>query len=317
MPRPAASSSVPAATEIPAAGLPCAPTQTAARPGDHVRPAFRAGRTCRDAARRAVRAGPDERAQRRLESRAAGIKAVATWHATATIQTAREACGGAGYLAENLLPDLKADTDVFTTFEGDNTVLLQLVAKGLLTDYRDNFADLSPLATARLVAEQLMGAVLERLPARKLVSPATARPRLAPEAVRRPGTTRPRRPRPPAAGRRVVGRRPVRRVQRRPGPRAAGRPCAHRPARPGRVRRRHRRVRRRGHRAARPVCDLYVAVHMEADRAWFLEHGRLSPPLAPRRWSPRSTRCAGSCGRTHDPGRRVRHPGAVRGEQLG
>ena len=59
-----------------------------------------------------------------------GIKAVATWHATATIQTCREACGGAGYLAENLLPQLKADTDVFTTFEGDNTVLLQLVAKG-------------------------------------------------------------------------------------------------------------------------------------------------------------------------------------------
>ena len=39
-----------------------------------------------------------------------------------------------GYLAENRLTTLKADTDVFTTFEGDNTVLLQLVAKGLLTE---------------------------------------------------------------------------------------------------------------------------------------------------------------------------------------
>jgi acyl-CoA oxidase len=55
-----------------------------------------------------------------------------------------------------VLPALKADTDVFTTFEGDNTVLLQLVAKGLLTDYRDNFADLSPLATAWLLTEQVM-----------------------------------------------------------------------------------------------------------------------------------------------------------------
>ena len=36
---------------------------------------------------------------------------------------------------ENRFAALKADTDVFTTFEGDNTVLLQLVAKGLLTDY--------------------------------------------------------------------------------------------------------------------------------------------------------------------------------------
>lgn len=40
-----------------------------------------------------------ERAQRELEHRAAGLKAVATWHATRTIQTCREACGGAGYLA--------------------------------------------------------------------------------------------------------------------------------------------------------------------------------------------------------------------------
>ncbi|WP_216209539.1 acyl-CoA dehydrogenase family protein [Amycolatopsis aidingensis] len=111
----------------------------------------------------------DEHRQRELESRAAGIKAVATWHATSTIQAAREACGGAGYLAENLLPGLKADTDVFTTFEGDNTVLLQLVAKGLLTSYRDHFEDLGTMATARFVAEQFVGAVIERTAARKVI----------------------------------------------------------------------------------------------------------------------------------------------------
>ena len=77
----------------------------------------------------------DEKFIRELESRAAGTKALGTWHATRTIQECREACGGAGYLAENRFTALKADTDVFTTFEGDNTVLLQLVAKGLLTDY--------------------------------------------------------------------------------------------------------------------------------------------------------------------------------------
>jgi acyl-CoA oxidase len=54
----------------------------------------------------------------------------------------REACGGAGYLQENRLPHLKADTDVFTTFEGDNTVLLQLVAKSLLTEWRQQFGSL-------------------------------------------------------------------------------------------------------------------------------------------------------------------------------
>ena len=109
---------------------------------------------------------PDEQRQRELESRAAGIKAVTTWHATATIQACREACGGAGYLAANVLTGLKADTDVFTTFEGDNTVLLQLVAKGLLTSYRAHFEDLGTLATARFVAEQFVGAVIERTSAR-------------------------------------------------------------------------------------------------------------------------------------------------------
>jgi acyl-CoA oxidase len=111
----------------------------------------------------------DERAQRELEARAAGIKALATWHATSTIQTCREACGGAGYLAENILPQLKADTDVFTTFEGDNTVLLQLVAKGLLTDYRDQFGDLDTLGMVRFVAGQVFSNVIERTAARQLV----------------------------------------------------------------------------------------------------------------------------------------------------
>ena len=112
---------------------------------------------------------PDDRRQRELESRAAGIKAVATWHATATIQACREACGGAGYLAENLLATLKADTDVFTTFEGDNTVLLQLVAKGLLTNYKSDFDDLGTLATARFIAEQFVGGVIERTAARAVI----------------------------------------------------------------------------------------------------------------------------------------------------
>ncbi|WP_406638234.1 acyl-CoA dehydrogenase [Amycolatopsis sp. WGS_07] len=110
-----------------------------------------------------------EEEQRELESRAAGLKALNTWHATATIQTAREACGGSGYLSENLLAGLKADTDVFTTFEGDNTVLLQLVAKGLLTQYKEHFEDLSPLATARFVAEQLVDTVKERSVALRFV----------------------------------------------------------------------------------------------------------------------------------------------------
>ena len=111
----------------------------------------------------------DDPRRRELEARAAGVKAAATWHATAAIQTAREACGGAGYLSENRLADLKADTDVFTTFEGDNTVLLQLVAKELLTSYRDHFGELDVLGTVKFVANQAVGTVLERTAARGLI----------------------------------------------------------------------------------------------------------------------------------------------------
>ncbi|WP_406688358.1 acyl-CoA dehydrogenase [Saccharopolyspora sp. ID03-671] len=116
-----------------------------------------------------VQRGGDERAQRELESRAAGLKAVTTWHATHTIQTCREACGGAGYLTENQLAGLKADTDVFTTFEGDNTVLLQLVAKGLLTNYKDQFDGIGTLGLAKFVADQFVGAVIERSAAHSIV----------------------------------------------------------------------------------------------------------------------------------------------------
>ncbi|WP_433700425.1 acyl-CoA dehydrogenase family protein [Nocardiopsis sp. CA-288880] len=111
----------------------------------------------------------DDHAQRELESRAAGLKAVATWHATATIQTCREACGGAGYLSENRIPQLKADSDIFTTFEGDNTVLLQQLTKGLLTNFQDSFGDLDQLGLARFMAGKVFETVIERTAALPLI----------------------------------------------------------------------------------------------------------------------------------------------------
>jgi acyl-CoA oxidase len=103
-----------------------------------------------------------DRERRELETLAAGLKAIATWHATATIQECREACGGAGYLRSNRFAALKADTDVFTTFEGDNTVLLQLAAKNLLTDFQDQFGELDPLGTAAFVGRQVVEQIAER-----------------------------------------------------------------------------------------------------------------------------------------------------------
>lgn len=110
-----------------------------------------------------------EESRRLLEARAAGTKAIATWHATRTIQECREACGGAGYLSVNRFAALKADTDVFTTFEGDNHVLLQLVAKGLLTDYASEFEDLDQLGMVRFVAGLAVDTVLEKTRAHQLL----------------------------------------------------------------------------------------------------------------------------------------------------
>ena len=112
---------------------------------------------------------PDAEEQRELEARAAGLKAANTWHASRAIQEAREACGGAGYMAENRLIALRADTDVFTTFEGDNHVLTQLVAKQLLTAYADDIAGMSPVDWVRFAAEAVGDRVLKRTAAETII----------------------------------------------------------------------------------------------------------------------------------------------------
>ncbi|MEV0540797.1 acyl-CoA dehydrogenase family protein [Nocardia salmonicida] len=107
--------------------------------------------------------------QRALEKRAAGLKVAQTRHATRAIQECREACGGAGYLTENRLVTLKADTDVFTTFEGDNVVLTQLVAKELLTAYSDEVRDLDALGWVRFAATMAGDVVRKRSGVRQLI----------------------------------------------------------------------------------------------------------------------------------------------------
>ncbi|WP_395245655.1 acyl-CoA dehydrogenase [Agromyces sp. MMS24-K17] len=89
-----------------------------------------------------------------LETIAAALKPLSTWNALDTLQEAREACGGAGFLAENRLVGLRQDLDVYVTFEGDNNVLLQLVAKRLLTDYSKQFQGAGFGVLARFAAGQ-------------------------------------------------------------------------------------------------------------------------------------------------------------------
>jgi acyl-CoA oxidase len=102
---------------------------------------------------------------RPLETLAAGLKAVTTWNTTQVVQTCRETCGGEGYLTVNRLAALKADSDIYTTFEGDNTVLMQLVAKNLLTEFNDKLTGMSPPEVTASIAGHALTAIVRRSPA--------------------------------------------------------------------------------------------------------------------------------------------------------
>jgi acyl-CoA oxidase len=230
-----------------------------------------------------------ERDRRALESRAAGTKALGTWHASHTIQACREACGGAGYLSVNRFAALRADTDVFTTFEGDNHVLWQLVAKGLLTDYRDEFSDLDQIGMVRFVASMAVETVLERTSARVLLD------RL--RGVVPSGDDDPRAGLlDPAYHRQLlvwreehmlagVARRLKRGIDRGGDPVAVFSECQDHVI--GCARAHVERLVLEAFQdkvaaadanqdALRLLCDLFALSCIEDDRAWFLEHGRLS-----------------------------------------
>ncbi|MEM9846587.1 MAG: acyl-CoA dehydrogenase [Bacteroidota bacterium] len=101
---------------------------------------------------------------REIETLAAGMKAYATWFTTHALQESREACGGKGYLAENRFAHLKGGTEIFTTFEGDNTVLMQLVAKGVLTKFRQEFNEDGMLGILRYLGGILATSLTEKNP---------------------------------------------------------------------------------------------------------------------------------------------------------
>jgi acyl-CoA oxidase len=105
-----------------------------------------------------------EEDMREIEAMAAGLKSYATWFTTAAIQECREATGGKGYLAENRFADLKADTDIFTTFEGDNTVLMQLLAKSLLADFQKSFREDGNFAVLKYLGRRMATIVTEQNP---------------------------------------------------------------------------------------------------------------------------------------------------------
>ena len=99
-----------------------------------------------------------------IEALAAGMKAYSTWSTTAILQECREACGGKGYLSENRIDALKNDTEVYTTFEGDNTVLMQLVAKNRLFEFRKSFGQMDAMGIIQYVYDNAKTAFAEKNP---------------------------------------------------------------------------------------------------------------------------------------------------------
>jgi len=99
-----------------------------------------------------------------IEALAAGLKSYSTWSTTTILQECREACGGKGYLSENRIDALKNDTEIYTTFEGDNTVLMQLVAKNRLSEFRKSFGEMGSFGIINYVYENAKSAIAEKNP---------------------------------------------------------------------------------------------------------------------------------------------------------
>lgn len=99
-----------------------------------------------------------------IEALAAGMKAYTTWNTRDTLQECREACGGKGYISENRIDDLKNDTEIYSTFEGDNTVLMQLTAKNRLGDYRRQFGEMNVSTIFNYVVDKAKTTVTEKNP---------------------------------------------------------------------------------------------------------------------------------------------------------
>jgi acyl-CoA oxidase len=98
---------------------------------------------------------------RDIQVMAAGLKAYSSWFARDALQHCREGCGGAGYMAVNRLGGLRADCDALITFQGDNTVLMQHVARSLFAQHRQEFEESRFLDTMKQIAGQAARKIAE------------------------------------------------------------------------------------------------------------------------------------------------------------
>ncbi|KAF5836725.1 putative acyl-coenzyme A oxidase 2 peroxisomal precursor [Dunaliella salina] len=105
----------------------------------------------------------DHKLVEEVHALSAGLKAYTTRFTQNALSVCREACGGHGYAAVNRLGALRSDHDIFQTFEGDNTVLLQQVSGLLLKEYRSQFQG-APLSSTFAFLRQLAASSLPNNP---------------------------------------------------------------------------------------------------------------------------------------------------------
>ena len=73
-----------------------------------------------------------------------------SWNVLQTLQQCRECCGGHGYHYHSHFGKLYRNLDIYTTFEGDNTVLLQQLVQSLLKEYNKNTTTLRAISYVML-----------------------------------------------------------------------------------------------------------------------------------------------------------------------
>jgi hypothetical protein len=64
------------------------------------------------------------------------LKVYSSWNAVKITALCREMCGGHGYLWKNQIGLLMNDVNIYQTFEGDNTVLIQQGTKWIIDEFR-------------------------------------------------------------------------------------------------------------------------------------------------------------------------------------